>query len=109
MQDRAIVTCVDGTVATTDDGGATWTNVELQARPLAATASADGFFVVTESACTEGVDVATVAGDAIEQLSECVEIPYEPGAVAVASAEQSVYIWSGDDLVASSDGGGSWS
>lgn len=107
----AAVLCADGTLFRTGDGAATWgPGVSL---PGAAnlTVSDDGYILAaTNQAGCAGVQVFSTpeAPDATFSPNGCREAAVAPGDVAVASAGGMLWLWAGDAVSRSDDGGATW-
>ncbi|MFE5672278.1 hypothetical protein ACFQ58_11815 [Agromyces sp. NPDC056523] len=113
--DSAALLCTDDTVHATIDGGATWL---AAAGPLigaaAISAAADGYHVVLvdQGGCV-GAQLATVtlaAGVAqVGVAGGCLDAAVPAGAVAVGIGDDgSMWVWAGDRVGISTDGGSSW-
>lgn len=109
---RAGLLCVDGSFQTTDDGGASWSQ-EGAAPDAVAIAPAGGAYVVAavREPCA-GLAVLTVANDGTgldAAPTACAPVDVAaPGQVAVAAVGSAVWVWAGDLVVVSRDGGVTW-
>jgi len=116
---RAGLLCTDGGVWLTADGGASWAQAGTVSDAVAIAPTADGFLLaVLRPATCAGVGVFPVASDGagtaeagLPDASPLGCAPIEgaaPGQVAVAAAAANLWIWSGDAVLRSSDGGLTW-
>lgn len=109
---RAALLCTDGALQTTDDGGATWSQVGAAPDALAIAPAADGYVVGALRAPCEGVAVLTVANDGTGldgAAPVCAPGPAPvPGQVALAASGSTLWVWSGDLVARSTDGGVTW-
>ena len=108
----AAVLCADHTVYATSDAAASWTppipvpgasNLAVSAQGYLVTAAAD-------SRCA-GVRLVTLAGNPLAATSTaCLPLAAAPPAdqVAVSQASGTLWVWAGDSLKRSSDGGATW-
>ncbi|WP_134432649.1 hypothetical protein [Cryobacterium sinapicolor] len=107
----AALLCSDGKLFRTGDGAATY-GPEI-ALPGAANlnVSDDGYVIVAfdQSACA-GVQVLATSDepDGALTLTGCRETAVTPGDLAVASVDGTVWLWAGDSMSKSSDGGVTW-
>ena len=108
----AAVLCADHTVYTTVDAAVTWSppipilgasNLAVSAQGYLATATAD-------SRCA-GVRLVTLAGNPLATTTTaCLPLAATPPVdqVAVSHASGTLWVWAGDSLKRSSDGGATW-
>ena len=107
----AAVLCDDQTVFTTADGAVTWSSPVVAPGAINIASTSEGFVVATVAAegCA-GVQLARLA-EALTP-SGCLPIDTEPealvGNVALSIADGVLWLWAGDSLVRSSDGGMTW-
>jgi hypothetical protein len=108
----AAILCADHTVYATSDAAATWSP------PLAVpgagnlAASAQGFLVTAsaDSQCA-GVRLVSLAGNPLAAgTTACLPLAATPaaGLVAVSEASGTLWVWAGDSVKRSSDGGATW-
>ncbi|TFC93270.1 MULTISPECIES: hypothetical protein [Cryobacterium] len=107
----AAVLCSDGTLFRTGDGAATFgPGVALPgAANLAATD--DGYLIVAtdQDGCAGAQLLATSdEPDAVLSPNGCREVAVTPGELAVASADGIVWLWAGDVMSRSTNGGSIW-
>jgi len=109
---RAALLCTDGALQTTDDGGASWSQEGATAQALAIAPTADGYLIGAVREACAGLAVLTVGNDGTGLEAEarvCAPVPAPvPGQVALAAAGPNLWVWSGDALVRSGDGGLTW-
>lgn len=109
---RAALLCTDGAFYSTDDGGASWSQEGATAQALAIAPTADGYLIGAVREACEGLAVLSVGNDGTGLDAEApvcapVSAPV-PGQVALAAAGPNLWVWSGDALVRSGDGGLTW-
>ena len=107
----AAVLCADHTVYRTSDAGASWGTPLAVSGAVALTASADGYAAAaTDVDGCAGVSIAAFdAGSGAATTSGCFATTApQPGTVAMANGGTTLWLWAGDALVRSSDGGASW-
>jgi len=112
----AAVLCSDGTIFSTSDGATTWNSVPAPEGIMAVTSAEEGYLYaqVGDDSCA-GVQVgyfsAGPAGSAVVPRA-CVPNAQTPdalaGNIALAGGESSVWMWAGDVMARSVDGGGIW-
>lgn len=109
---RAALLCVDGSLQSTDDGGASWSQVGSAPDALAIAPAGDRYVVVALRAPCDGVAVLTVGNDGAGldgAPPACAPVGTPaPGQVAVAASGAVVWVWAGDLLAVSRDGGATW-
>jgi hypothetical protein len=114
---NAAVLCADHTVHRTIDAGATWSEPVAVAGSVAIAGADDGYLLATTgsgttgSADCAGVTVTTLpdGGTAPDAEAACaVPSAPEPGQVALATGGGSAWLWAGDSIVTSEDGGKTW-
>ncbi|GAB3611535.1 hypothetical protein GCM10027414_36610 [Humibacter ginsengiterrae] len=107
----AAVLCADHTVYRTSNAGAAWGTPLTVPGAVAVTASASGYATAATGieGCA-GVSVSSLdAGTGAATTSGCFATAApQPGAVAMASGGNTLWLWAGDALVRSGDGGASW-
>ncbi|WP_157432296.1 hypothetical protein [Agromyces italicus] len=110
----AAVLCDDATVHATADAGASWGAAVPVSGAVAITAGGAGYRVAVANvdgcAGAQLVELAADGGSlAAGAGGACLESSVSAGGVAVASGDDgSVWMWVGDVLARSDDGGGSW-
>jgi hypothetical protein len=104
---EAAVSCTDGALFLTVDAGASWTDAEAGDGVVAVAANASGYTVAkTGVDGCDGLQIARLVSDGPSPLS-CV--PAEAGtSVVMSSAEDALWLWAGEDLLVSADGGSTW-
>ena len=107
----AAVLCSDGTLFRTDDGAATFgPGIALPGAANLAF-SDDGYVIVaTNQAGCAGTQLLATPDELNGMLtpSGCRETAVTSGDLAVASADGILWLWAGDEMVKSSDGGTTW-
>ena len=105
-----IVLCEDAHALITNDSGATWSDPVLFDAAYAVASSNDSAFVVAAGGndCV-GVTVATLSVDGPGEPGACAPIEAAPAQVVMATGNGVSYVWAGDDILRSPDGGISWS
>lgn len=108
---NAAVLCSDHTLYRTANAGTTWGKPLAVAGAVALAATADGYAIAA-------TDLASCAGVAVSRVSwasggaasaACFHAPLlQPGTVAIASGGSTLWLWAGDALARSSDGGSTW-
>lgn len=100
--------CPDGRVLTTDDAAVSWDELVAVPGAVAVTDSGQGYLAAAlgTQGC-DGVQVVRAGPEAPEPLG-CAPTPAEPGQVAISSAGDSVWVWAGDEVLVSGDGGRTW-
>ena len=107
----AAVLCSDGTLFRTDDGAATFGPGIALPGAANLTVSDDGYVIVaTDQAGCAGVQLLATPEelDGVLTPSGCRETKVTPGDLAVASADGFLWLWAGDEMSKSSDGGTTW-
>ena len=109
---QAAVLCSDRTVYRTTDAAASW-DAGAPVEGAVAIAAASGTFYVasTGAAGCDGTQIATTSSSADDVMTPVGCSPAttdEPGSVAVSAASGSVWLWAGDDVAVSIDGGVTW-
>jgi len=109
---QAAVLCSDRTVYRTTDAATSW-DAGVTVEGAVAIAAASGTFYVasTGAAGCDGTQIATTsssADDVMTPVGCSTATTDEPGSVAVSAASGSVWLWAGDDVVVSTDGGVTW-
>jgi len=110
---RAALLCTDGVLFATGDGGASWSTIGSAEQAVALAPGWDGYIagVLRPDACAGVVVVPFDANGAGLDTQEFVCAPVtdaQPGAVALASAGDALWLWSGDEVVISRDRGATW-
>lgn len=107
----AAVLCADHTLYRTSNAGAAWSTPLTVPGAVAVTASVNGYATTATGieGCA-GVSVAALdAGTGAATTSGCfTTLAPQPGAVAMASGGSTLWLWAGDALVRSGDGGATW-
>jgi hypothetical protein len=112
-ENSAAVLCDDGSVHATRDAGANWLPPATVAGAAAISVGPDGYraAVVNQNACVGaqvvGIGIAE-AGLVPGAAGTCLAATVSPGETAVASAENVTWLWAGDGLARSADGGATW-
>jgi hypothetical protein len=109
----AAVLCLDASVITTLDAGATWSvpAVVPGAAALAATTEGYAVAVVNSSGCVGAslLSVSAEGGLGAGTDAACLPATVNAGEAAISVApDGTVWLWAGDALVRSADGGLSW-
>ena len=107
----AAVLCSDGTMYRTDDAAETFGPGIALPGAANLTVSDDGYIIVaTDQAGCAGAQLLTMSNELDGALSPngCRETAVTSGDLAVASADGIVWLWSGDEMSKSSDGGATW-
>jgi hypothetical protein len=108
---NAAVLCADHGIYRTSDAGVSWSGPLIVIGSVALTATAEGY-------ATAATSLAGCAGIAVSRfdaavggatLAGCLATSTpQPGTVAVASGGSTLWLWAGDLLARSSDGGSTW-
>ena len=114
----AAVLCADGRLFATTDAAATWSPPVTVAGMVTLTATSTGYVAVatTTSATTPadciGVDLVVLTADLAPTVTGCYPTEQTPAAlagnVAVAAADDTVWLWIGDATLRSTDAGRTW-
>ena len=109
---QAAVLCSDQRLFRTADGAASW-DAGTPVAGAAAVASGDGSYVVAASGASDcaGTGISSTgvaAGSPVEPIGCAPASVTTPGAVALSEAAGSVWLWAGDDVSVSRDGGRTW-
>lgn len=103
------VLCVDGSLAVSDDGGASWRTTTAVPGARAFTQTGDGYLVATyEGECQEwSLYAITADGQPSDQVWSCA-----PGSlsaqVGLSVLGTDVWLWAGEELAVSNDQGVTW-
>ena len=105
---RAGVLCPDGRVFTTDDAATSWALRVAVPGGVALTDAGDGYLVgALGAAGCPGVQVVS-AGEGTAEALGCSSASDQPGSVDVAAVGDAVWLWAGDAVQVSGDGGRTW-
>ncbi|TFD40329.1 hypothetical protein E3T37_06135 [Cryobacterium sp. TMT2-10] len=107
----AALLCSDGTLFRTGDGAATYGPGVALSGAANLTVSDDGYIIVaTDQAGCAGAQLLATSEEPDGELSPtgCREAEVTPGDLALASAGGIVWLWAGDVVSSSSDGGTTW-
>ena len=114
----AMVLCTDGDLQSTTDSGASWSSVGSAEGAMAITPQLDpnsevqSYLLASLDADCDGVAmrvIGTSGGGASDEPTGCAEVEGpEPGGVAVALTDETAWLWAGDEVRVSTDGGASW-
>lgn len=108
---RAGVLCGDGTLHRTVDGATSWDAGVVVEGALAVAADAGAYLVASGGVVgCDGVAVASVGDTATAPAPVgCAPVTVDnPGTVAASASAGSLWIWAGDAVVVSADGGSTW-
>ena len=107
---RAAVLCADGQLRATADGAATWGAAVPAPGVVDLTASSTGYLLAGTGGSCEGVAVSSWAatGGVLTDVGCASGAAPAAGQLAVAARAGSAWLWSGDDVLVSTDGGASW-
>ncbi|SDK42873.1 hypothetical protein SAMN05216282_10626 [Cryobacterium psychrotolerans] len=105
------VLCADGAFARTSNGGEAWGKVASLPGAVNLSATSDGYILAAadQKDCA-GVQVLSTpeALDGAITPTGCRDAAFKPGEVALSSADGVVWLWAGNALSKSNDGGASW-
>lgn len=114
----AMVLCTDGDLQATTDSGASWGSAGSAdggvaiAPQLNPDSEVQSYLLASLEADCEGVVVrviGTSGGGAGDDPTGCAEVGQaEAGSVAVALNGETAWLWAGDEVLVSTDGGASW-
>lgn len=107
--DRGMVLCDDDTVASSEDGGETWSSLVRAPGARSIVSTSDRFVIVAvgESGCT-GVTAREFDGVTVGPEGECGVSDPDVGEVATAYGGGRLFVWAGDEIVKSDDDGATW-
>ena len=112
--DAAAAFCSDGSIHVTSDRAATWTTVPAMGNVVAVSSADSGFVagLVGSSDCP-GVKMAFLTDEGLAASSGCLVSDIAPsdlaGTVAIASTGNTIWLWAGEVVTRSLDGGQTWS
>lgn len=107
--ESGIVLCKNATVATSNDGGASWSDPVPVDGAKAVTADSDHFDVVSvNSEECAGISARRLAGKEPDAPGSCMETTVEDAQIAAASRNEVLYVWVGDAVMQSNDRGETW-
>lgn len=120
--DSAAVLCTDGRLFATTDAAATWSPPVTVAGMVTLTGTPTGYLAVTttvtarsataDPATCAGVNLVALSVDLVPTVTGCYETEETPtalaGNVAVAVADDTLWLWIGDATARSADAGRSW-
>lgn len=112
--ERAAMRCLDGSVVTTVDRGFTWTESPGITDVLAINTSPDSYVMAQAGNETcQGLRLTSLADGAFSSVDGCLETDLSAeelnaGSIAIAQSGAYTLAWVGDDLLVSTDGGGTW-
>ncbi|TFC61645.1 hypothetical protein [Cryobacterium sp. TMB1-7] len=108
----AAVLCIDASVFTTQDSGATWSAPSNVPGAAAIAGTNEGFQVaVANPAGCVGISLVSVSRDgALDDTSRpCVDAIVGPGETGLSVGEDgTLWLWAGDRFARSADGGATW-
>ena len=109
---QAAVLCSDQRLFRTADGAVSW-DAGTPVPGAVAVASGDGSYVVAASGASDcaGTGISSTgvaAGSPVDPIGCAPASVTTPGAVALSEAAGSVWLWAGDDVSVSRDGGRTW-
>ncbi len=103
----ALVLCEDGTLAVTGDSGMTWSRSEVFPGAQSITVSGETFLLAqTGLDSCDGTQVSRLANGVTIESSVCV--PATGEAAIAGSSTDAVWLWAGDAVLRSPDGGITW-
>jgi|SRR5215211_677083 len=109
---RALVICTGGSVATTSNGGGAWKKVGSLPGTMAVTAAQSRYWAAGSAKACDGVAVRAlgVAGDRLSLAkSQCAKkAKLTAGQVALGGSGKAIWLWAGDKVRVSTNGGRSW-
>jgi hypothetical protein len=107
----AAVLCADGTFLRTTDAGASWGAGIALNGAVNLTTTADGYLLVAQGqASCNGLQVLAT-GELTEaplSIAGCREAAFDAGGVAVSNGGGTLWLWAGDAVSRSNDGGATW-
>jgi hypothetical protein len=103
--------CSDGTLVRTGDGGASWGPSTPVPGAANLAVNVDGYLLAAadQPGCA-GVQVLSTPDELDGAITPvgCREATFSPGDVALAGADGIVWLWAGDTVSTSTDGGATW-
>lgn len=103
------ILCTDGLVMRTEDGGASWQETSPPGSPRAIGVFDGGYLLAGEGEGCEGVAVAALSTDGGADEPMCVDVAADATAdLAVAGWDGAIWLWAGDEVLVSADGGQNW-
>jgi len=108
---HAAVLCTDGTLSVTADGGGSWTETDAPLDALAIGVAEEGYVLAgAGEACEDGVALRPInfMGDALDDERCVAAQPDRPAELAVSANGGATWLWVGEDVLVSTDGGRSW-
>lgn len=108
---RAAVLCSDGQLRATVDGAATWGAAVPAPGVTDLTAAAEGYLLAGLDDDCDGVAVSswsTTGGVLADVGCASGAVPTDASQLAIAARGGSAWLWAGDDVLVSTDGGASW-
>lgn len=107
--ERASLLCENSTATHSEDSGDSWSNpIEVPGAVAVVAESSATFVVRLSTEDCQGVSVQHVEDDSAGEVGACAEGDYEPSRLATASGGGELYVWAGDDVLRSIDGGSTW-
>jgi hypothetical protein len=107
-----IVLCADQSIARSSDGGISWGQPLAAPGATAVTATAEHFAIATghQDACTSLtlIGLSFDPADPTGTILGCVPLAYLPGETAIDARGEAIWVWAGDRVAVSADGGASW-
>ncbi|HLM21360.1 MAG TPA: hypothetical protein VK390_07540 [Propionibacteriaceae bacterium] len=109
---RALLVCTEGSVAATSNAGRSWKKVGNLPGTMAVTAAGSRYWAAGSAKACDGVVVKSVGveGDHLSTgRSRCVtNTEVSAGRVALGAGGNAIWLWAGDKLRISTNGGQSW-
>ena len=109
---RALLVCTEGSVVATSTAGRSWRRVGNLPGTMALTAAGSRYLAAGSASACDGVVVKSVSveGDHLSPgQSRCVKgTKVSPGRVALGAGGNAIWLWAGDKVSVSTNGGRSW-
>ncbi len=103
----ALALCQDGSLAVTGDSGLSWSHSDVFPGSQSVTVSADTYLLAQSGLDNcDGTQVSRLAGDLTVESGVCV--PATGEAAIAGNATGAVWLWAGDAILRSPDGGLTW-
>src|SRR5690625_313970 len=103
------ILCTDGLVMRTEDGGASWQETSPPGSPRAIGVSDGGYLLAGADEGCEGVAVTALSLDGGADESTCADVADGSASdLAVAGWDGAMWLWAGEEVLVSTDGGQSW-
>jgi hypothetical protein len=108
---EALIICTRGSAMVTSDSGESWKEAGELVGTMAVGAGGGRFWVAGKGENCDGIAIRSLshAGGRLSISDLCAaDLPLTPGRIAIDVAGRAIWLWAGDKVQVSTDGGRSW-